>query len=96
MGWIFLPLVMVFFKWREFSRFDWFFTVSFVAYSVDLTFLSELPLNSYLGSFYVGIPSISYFLFLFPNIQTHYPDDVVKVMSLVGFLISFVCLLLFF
>ena len=90
---IFLPLTILFVKWRMLSRLDWGFTIYFLTYAIVLVYYSELPLGSYIGGFYVGIPSVSYFFYIFPYIQTHHPECFVKVMSFLGLSIAFACLL---
>ncbi|GIU16850.1 MULTISPECIES: hypothetical protein [unclassified Shewanella] len=92
---IFLPLLIVPFKYKQFGRSEWYFTLFFLAYAVTLTTLT-LPLNSRLGSFYIGIPSFSYFFYMYPEIQTQYSSTVLRSLSFFGVVSAFVALVVFF
>lgn len=92
---IFLPLLLVLFKYREFGRFEWLFSGLFLAYGVTLIG-ADVPPNSRLGGLYLAVPSIAYFFYLFPEIQTQYPSSVIRCLSLLGVVTAVIALLLFF
>ncbi|MGS0681152.1 hypothetical protein ACVBIO_19190 [Shewanella sp. 0m-8] len=92
---IFLPLLIVLVKYKHYARAEWLFTLFFLVYALALTTLT-LPPNSRLGSFYIGIPSISYLFYIYPDIQTQYPTSVIRVLSTLGVCTAFIALLVFF
>lgn len=92
---IFLPLLLVLFKYREFGRFEWLFSGLFLAYGLTLIG-ADVPPSSRLGGLYLAVPSISYFFYLFPEVQTQYSAPVVRSLSLLGVGSAFIALLFFF
>ncbi|MBL4913410.1 hypothetical protein L2719_01805 [Shewanella schlegeliana] len=95
MALIFLPLLLVLFKYRDFERLEWLFTGLFLAYGVALMG-AEVPPSSRLGGLYLAVPSISYFFYLFPEIQTQYSISVIRVLSMLGVCTAFIALIVFF
>ncbi|GIU13374.1 hypothetical protein [Shewanella sp. MBTL60-007] len=95
MALIFLPLILVLFKYREFGRSEWLFSGFFLVYGLALMG-AEVPPSSRIGGLYLGVPSISYFFYLFPEVQTQYSSSVIRSLSLLGVVIAFIALLLFF
>ncbi|MCG9730482.1 hypothetical protein L1D44_11560 [Shewanella sp. Isolate13] len=92
---IFLPLLLVLFKYRELGRFEWLFSGLFLVYGLALMG-AQVPLSSRLGGLYLAVPSISYFFYLFPEVQTQYSMAVLRSLSFLGVVTAFVALILFF
>lgn len=93
MIWVFLPLMIVLFRWKSFDISQWRFTAYYVLYAIMLTYFYHRPLSPDLGSFYLGIPAICYVSFLFPNLQNYYPESAVRMLSIMGLSVTFVTLL---
>ncbi|WP_160174786.1 hypothetical protein [Vibrio fluvialis] len=55
-----------------------------------------MPLNSRIGSFYLGIPAFSYAAFIFAELQDSVHENVVKVLSALGLSAALIALLVIF
>ncbi|SHG15586.1 hypothetical protein SAMN02745781_04105 [Vibrio gazogenes DSM 21264] len=93
MIWVFLPLMIVPFRWKSFDISQWRFTVYYLLYAISFMQFYHAPLSPYLGSFYLGIPAICYVSFLFPNLQNYYPESAVRMLSIMGLSMAFAALL---
>lgn len=93
---VFLPLGVVLFQWKHFTLYEWIVTVLYFIYSITINWYVDIPLNSRLGSFYVGIPIASYLLCLFPHYIDKYPSSVIRGMGLSGIIVAFAAALLIF
>ncbi|MDW6004000.1 hypothetical protein [Vibrio mangrovi] len=96
MEFVFLPLIIVLFQWRNFESAEWGFTAFYLVYAVLLVTNSEIPTNSRIGSFYLGIPSAAYVTFIFPELYTRYSERAMRVLSVIGLLVAFVALISIF
>ncbi|SMS00094.1 hypothetical protein VIM7927_01335 [Vibrio mangrovi] len=94
MIWVFLPLMIVLFQWKSFEIRQWQFTAYYLLYAIVLTTLYQQPISPYLGSFYLGIPAMSYISFLFPGLQSYYPESAVRMVSVAGLSITFLVLII--
>ncbi|WNJ94308.1 hypothetical protein RND59_09015 [Vibrio ruber] len=93
MMWVFLPLMIVPFRWKSLNTSQWLFTAYYLSYAITFAYFYHQPLSPYLGSFYLGIPAICYVSFLFPNLQNYYPESAVRTLSVMGLSMAFVVLL---
>lgn len=93
---VFLPLLIVLFQWRNFARPEWGFTAFYLVYAVLLITNSEIPTNSRISSFYLGIPAAAYVTFIFPELYTRYPESAMRVLSVVGLSVALIALLVIF
>ncbi|SIO93331.1 hypothetical protein VSP9026_00990 [Vibrio spartinae] len=93
MIWVFLPLIIVPFRWKSFDLSQWRFTAYYLLYAITLAQFYPLPVSSDLASFYLGIPAICYISFLFPNLQNYYPESAVRMISIIGLSGTFITLL---
>ena len=92
---VILPLLILPFRWKNYDLYDWAFTVFYVSYACFLV-TADLPQNTRLSDFYLGIPAFSYVAFIFSDWQTHYPEQFVRVLGGVGVSIAYISLLVFF
>lgn len=93
---VFLPLTILVYKWKNYDLYDWLFTVFYVIYAFTFVMTDELPLNARIGSFYLGIPALSYCAFVFSKFQSHYSIYTIKVMSALGLSTALISLLIIF
>ncbi|EJK2100778.1 hypothetical protein ACXA2F_003477 [Vibrio cholerae] len=93
---VFLPLTILVYKWKNYDLYDWLFTVFYVIYAFTFVMRDELPLNARIGSFYLGIPALSYCAFVFSEFQLHYSVYTIKVMSALGLSAALISLLIIF
>lgn len=95
-GIVFLPLLILVFKWKTFSKYDWVFTLYYILYALTLVTTKDIPLNSRIGSFYLGVPAFSYAAFIFAELQDSVHENVVKVLSALGLSAALIALLVIF
>lgn len=93
---VFLPLTILVYKWKNYDLYDWLFTVFYVIYAFTFVMTDELPLNARIGSFYLGIPALSYCAFVFSEFQSHYSIYTIKMMSALGLSTALISLLIIF
>lgn len=88
---VFLPLLILVFKWRTFSKYDWAFTFYYLLYAMTLVTTKDMPLHSRIGSFYLGVPA-----FIFSELQDSMNENVVRVLSALGLSSALVAILVVF
>lgn len=93
---VFLPLLILVFKWRTFSKYDWAFTFYYLLYAMTLVTTKDMPLYSRIGSFYLGVPAFCYTAFIFSELQDSMNENVVRVLSALGLSSALVAILFIF
>lgn len=93
---VWLPLVILAFKWKEYNKYDWCFTFLYILYAWLLVIEVDIPLSSRIGSFYLGVPALSYVAFIFPALQHALNEKVVRILSALGLTSALIALLVIF
>ncbi|RBO14613.1 hypothetical protein DSL61_16370 [Vibrio cholerae] len=93
---VFLPLIILVFNWKNYDLYDWLFTVFYVIYAFTFVMTDEIPLNTRIGSFYLGIPALSYCVFVLSEFQSNYSVYTIKLMSALGLSAALISLLIIF
>lgn len=93
---VFLPLIILVFNWKNYDLYDWLFTVFYVIYTFTFLMTDEIPLNARIGSFYLGIPALSYCVFVLSEFQSNYSVYTIKLMSALGLSAALISLLIIF
>ncbi|ENM3860955.1 hypothetical protein ACPFTZ_001899 [Vibrio cholerae] len=93
---VFLPLIILVFNWKNYDLYNWLFTVFYVIYAFTFLMTDEIPLNARIGSFYLGIPALSYCVFVLSEFQSHYSVYTIKLMSALGLSAALISLLIIF
>lgn len=93
---IFTPFLIIFFFWKEKEKEkdEILVSIFYTLYAIGLYFFSELPTNSKIGSLFIGIPSISYLVYIFPFLIQH-DEKVVKTTSFIMIMITSLLLVYF-
>ena len=87
---IFMPFFIVFLFWKEKEADEILVSIFYTLYAIGLYFFSELPTNSKIGSLFIGIPSISYLLYIFPSLIQHDENAVKTTAFIMLVIISFI------
>ncbi len=95
-GLVFFPLLILVFKWRTYSKYDWAFTLYYLLYALILVLAKDIPLNSRIGLFYLCVPALSYVVFMFPELQGSLSETAIKIWSALGLFSALIALLVIF